>query len=381
MCTFVGVMKNPFVLRGYAGREYFCDRQEETQRLIGFVTNGNNVVLTAPRRMGKTDLISHVFAQPEIADHYITIALDIYATQSYADFVVCFGQAIVNALRPRGKAIVDQFVALLHSLRSEISFDINGMPVWGIGIGQGSNPETTLDEIFHYLEAADKPCIVAIDEFQQITKYGTDAWRVEATLRSYIQRCHNATFIYAGSQQHLMAEMFTSQARPFYASSTIMSLAPLKRDVYAQFCRNLFERHGLQLAEGVAEAVYDRMDGVTAYMHRVMNQLFAMTRSNEPCCVASIDAAIATIVDSAADSYNTLYYQMTEKQRSILLAVAAEGVAENVSSGAFVRKYRLHSASSALSAIKTLLDKDLVARTGNAYSVSDKFFGLWLATR
>ena len=88
----------------------------------------------------------------------------------------------------------------LSSLRSEISFDINGAPVWGIGIGNMMNPEITLDEIFTYLNQADKPCLVAIDEFQQITNYADN--RIEALLRTYIQRCTNAHFIFSGSHRH-----------------------------------------------------------------------------------------------------------------------------------------------------------------------------------
>lgn len=76
-----------------------------------------------------------------------------------------------------------KFLQILSSLRSEISFDINGLPVWGVGIGTLTNPEITLDEIFTYLNEADKPCLVAIDEFQQITNYGDK--RIEALLRTY----------------------------------------------------------------------------------------------------------------------------------------------------------------------------------------------------
>lgn len=47
-------MKNPFLTYGYAGAEYFCDRKEETQRLLALLSNGNHVALMSPRRMGKT---------------------------------------------------------------------------------------------------------------------------------------------------------------------------------------------------------------------------------------------------------------------------------------------------------------------------------------
>ena len=160
------VMKNPFVTNGYAGPEYFCDRVEETQHITEMLTNENNMALISPRRIGKTELIHHCFAQPVIQKDYYNFIIDIYSTNSVSDLVNMFGKAIIDELRPKGRSAWEKFLMALSSLRSEISFDINGAPVWGIGIGNMVNPEITLDEIFSYLNQADKPCLVAIDEFQ-----------------------------------------------------------------------------------------------------------------------------------------------------------------------------------------------------------------------
>ena len=78
-------MDNPFVTKGYAGPEYFCDRVKETRQLVELTTNGNNMALISPRRVGKTDLIRHLFQQPEIKDKYYTFHIDIYATSSLRD--------------------------------------------------------------------------------------------------------------------------------------------------------------------------------------------------------------------------------------------------------------------------------------------------------
>lgn len=95
-------MQNPFVTKGYAGAEYFCDRVKETQDLMKLLTNDNNMALISPRRLGKTDLIHHCFAQPEIRGRYYTFIIDIYATNSLADFVDLLGQAILEELKPLG---------------------------------------------------------------------------------------------------------------------------------------------------------------------------------------------------------------------------------------------------------------------------------------
>ena len=160
------MIDNPFVTNGYAGPEYFCDRVEETALLTNLLTNGNNIALMSPRRVGKTDLMKHCFQQENISSHYYCFLIDIYATNSLRDFVNVFGKSILEALKPKGRKVWETFLNTLLSVRSEISFDINGNPVWGLGVGSMTPPQTTLDEIFAYLRSADKHCLVAIDEFQ-----------------------------------------------------------------------------------------------------------------------------------------------------------------------------------------------------------------------
>ena len=176
---------NPFITTGYAGANYFCDREQETADLTRLLTNGNNVALISPRRYGKTNLIRHCFAQPAIAENYYTFIIDIYSTKSVADLVHRLGLSILETLKPMGRKAWEKFVAVLASVKQGISYDAVGNPSWMMSIGDIATPTTTLEEIFYYLEHADKPCIVAIDEFQQITHYGDH--QIEAMLRTHVQ--------------------------------------------------------------------------------------------------------------------------------------------------------------------------------------------------
>ena len=117
---------------------------------------------------------------------------------------------------------VEIFINSVLSLQAGISYDFTGTPSFNIQLGDIQNSMATLEEIFKYLAKADKPCIVAIDEFQQITNYSEK--NVEALLRTHIQHCNNAQFIFAGSQRHTMGNMFLSASRPFYQSVSMMHL-------------------------------------------------------------------------------------------------------------------------------------------------------------
>lgn len=367
---------NPFVTTGYAGAEFFCDREKETEDIIRLLTNGNNVALISPRRLGKTDLLRHCFGQDAIKDHYYTFIVDIYSTKSVAEMVSKMGSVILETLKSRGKKAWEGFLSVLASVRSEISFDMNGLPSWTMSVGDMETPDTTLGEIFSYLNNADRPCIVAIDEFQQITKYADE--NIESALRTHVQYCNNANFVFSGSRQHLMGAMFTSPARPFYQSVTIYALKRLPLDKYVSFCKRLFESRNRHLADGVVEQLYTRFDGITYYIQRVMNELFSLTPPNGICSSDAIEGAVQNIIDVSSPIYEDLLYQLPEKQSRVLVAIGKEHRAESITSGKFVKKHGLLSPNSVKSAVPALIDKGLLTMDKGVYQVYDKFFNIWL---
>lgn len=87
---------NPFIISGYEGPDYFCDRVIETERLLSQIENGNNVALIATRRMGKSGLIKHCFQKDDIQNEYYTFFIDIYDTKNLADFVVKLSKNILD---------------------------------------------------------------------------------------------------------------------------------------------------------------------------------------------------------------------------------------------------------------------------------------------
>lgn len=372
---------NPFITKGYAGAEYFCDRTKETNDIVTLLTNGNNIAIMSPRRIGKTDLIRHCFAQPGLKDHYNTFLIDIYATQDIRDFVNVFGKNILDALKPKGKKVWETFIGALKSVQAQLSFDINNNPSWSLGLGDISNPSVTLDEIFSYLDNAPKPSIVAFDEFQQITHYPNGS-NIEALLRTYIQRCNNATFIFSGSKRDLMTEIFSSPARPFYQSVMPLSLRKISETTYEAFACSLFKKNGKNIEPGAVADVYGRFDGVTSCLQRMMNVLFLRTPDGGTAKASDVGPALDYILDLFEDNYQSLFDQIPSKQREVLAAIAQEGCAKGVTSRQFIRKHHLQTASAVTAAIRGLLDKDLITfEQSGEYMVYDQFFGLWLRRR
>lgn len=368
--------KNPFLTSGYAGPEYFCDREKETRDLISLLTNGNNVVMKSPRRIGKTGLLYHCFNQPEIKDNFSTFIIDIYATKNLQDLIFEMGRSIVNTLKPRGQKTIEKFLEIVSALRPGVSFDIMGNATWSLGVDKPISPEFALEQIFEYIKQSEKPCIIAIDEFQQITYYPEK--NVEALLRTYIQQCNNAHFVFSGSERHLLSEMFNSPARPFFASTSSFPLDRLPLNKYTAFVINHFENDNKIIIPEMVEYVYNRFEGVTWYIQKVFNQLYSSMQKGESCTKDMINQTINIIINDNSSNYEDLLYQLTARQKQLLIAINREGKATELTSSKFIKKYHLSAASTIQTAVKSLMERQLVTRHLGFYEVYDKFLSLWL---
>jgi len=370
---------NPFLTSGYISPEYFCDRQQETESLLGELSSGNSMVLVSTRRMGKTGLIRHCFGQPEIKERYHTFFIDIYATKSLADFVFLFGKEIVQTLQPLGSRALQRFWRYVKSLHSCVSFDAMGVPTFSLGLGKIEAAEHSLDEIFRYLADAGKPCLVAIDEFQQIASYPER--QTEALLRTYIQRTSNVRFVFSGSRHHLMGQLFLSASRPFYQSASMLHLQPIDLIAYTAFAQHHFSRRKKAIHSDAVAALYHRFDGITWYMQKMLHVLFNATPENSTCTVEQIPDAVKTVVDSYDYVYAETLFRLPQKQAKLLVAMAKEMQINAPTSGYFIQKHGLVSASSVQAALKILLEKDFVTQEHGVYQIYDRFFAEWLRTK
>lgn len=367
------MIDNPFITYGYESADYFCDRKAETHQLVQMLNNGNHAALISPRRMGKTGLIQHCFAQKEVQDRYYTFLIDIYATKNLQDLVYHMGKSIVNRLKSRGQLAIDGFLRFVTSLRTGISFDGQGNASWNVGVGDITVPDFTLEEIFNYLSAADRRCIVAIDEFQAIANYPEQ--NVEELMRTYVQQCRNAVFVFSGSQKSMMSEMFSSPARPFYQSVSLMFLKPVALEEYEAFAQRHFMKAGKQLGNDVVAYIYNHFDGTTWYLQKVLNQLFATKDVVE---TADVDIAVQEIIFQNEEAYKDVLYQLTARQRDLLMAVSREGKASQITGMSFIRRHHLTSASSVQKSALTLIEKQLLTHQAGTYEVYDKFMSEWL---
>lgn len=368
-------INNPFLISGYESPEYFCDREKETEKLMETLRNGRNITLTSPRRLGKTGLIKHVFhllsrQDPKTAAIYI----DLYPTESLHDFTQAFSSAVLGQLDSSPVKVLKQIASLFKGLRPSLTVDqVTGQPKVGLDIAAGTEAGT-LEQVFSYLKQTGKTCYIAFDEFQQITRYPEQ--NVEALLRSYIQDLHNVHFIFSGSQAHMLGEMFLSPKRPFYQSTSEITIGTIDEEAYFDFAAAFFKGQGRDLPKEVFHQVYDLYEGYTWYIQMVLNRLYA--KAGRPLDETLVQESIRDILRENEFYYQHLLQVYPKGQVKLVKAIAKEKKVKEITAGAFISKYGLTATSSVKSALSRMLDEEIIYRSPDGYLVYDRFFGQWL---
>ena len=371
---------NPFIITAdYYGARYFCDRQAETETLEGNIANGRNTVLISSRRMGKSGLIAHVFNRDFVQSNFKTFSIDLYPTSSLSEMILLLAKEITGQLKSREERIWESFLGIVKSLRPGFKVDsVTGQFVFDLSLGEIVRPADSLREIFQYLESSDIPCVVAMDEFQQIAEYPDN--NVLELLRSHVQKCKHTWFIFAGSDRRMMEKLFNNPSEPFYMSCSPLYLDAIDYDKYLAFSKKHFEEAGKRLTDDCFKGIYDLFEGHTWYVQRLMNELYAWTKPGEVANLPMMENALTFVIKTYARTFQEQMSTYPEAQKQLLIAIAKEGNAEQVTSVAFCKKHSMKSPSTVQSALRVLHDKGIIRKEGNSYSITNRLLSMWLTT-
>jgi uncharacterized protein len=367
---------NPFITTGYHGVDYFCDRQKETLTLLNHMKNGRSVTLTSIRRIGKTGLIKHTLSQ--LPSDSLGIYLDILPTENLKQFFDVLVTEIVNHV-PEKQSYGRRILDFVKSLRPTITYDpLTGQPQVTIDVLSGETIRH-IGAVFSLLEQSPKKVIIAIDEFQQILNYPekqTDSW-----LRSVIQTLNNVHFIFAGSQQHLMSELFADPGRPFYRSTSFLRIGKISEEAYAHFIQHHFSKAGRKISEETVHEMLQWTDLHTYYVQLLCNRVFA-SNAKEIHGERWREEALRLLQEQEIVffKYRDL---LTTPQWMLLKSLASEGVLRQPTAKDFIAQYKLGSPSTVLRSLQALSDKAMIYSDYDAnghlyYSVYDLLFRRWM---
>ena len=372
-------MDNPFVFNGYAGAEYFCDREKELAELQRFAENNVNVTLIAQRRMGKTGLIFRLMDElASVGSEIKPIYVDIFATRNLAELNRTLATAILKAF-PEESSVGKRFLGILKGLRPSFGVDpLSGSPQVQFTYQNQTEKEHTLEGLLTFLEQQQQPVLLAIDEFQQVREYDNE--NVEALLRTYIQRLQNVRFIFCGSRKHLMTDIFSNPSRPFFASTQFLGLETIAAESYGNYITKMFVAGGKEIDTEAVEQIMQWSRRHTYYTQRLSHEVYDFPAHH--IGIDEVNGCCNTLLQ-LNEPYFLQYKQLlTAGQWNFMIALAKEGTVEQPYATAFLKKYDVGATAVARRQLQTLIDKDLVfaetTKEKTCYAVADLFLMRWL---
>jgi hypothetical protein len=258
--------------------------------------------------------------------------------------------------------------------RLTVNFSIDiytGAPV-AIPVFAPVDKRPAIDEIFALLESLSqkKKLAVAFDEFQEISKYGEAAF--EKHLRKSIQRHNNISYIFAGSQKHLLAEMFADSKRAFYKLATSYPLKKIKTEAYFAWIKRLYNKDRRKISKRHVENVVSRCENHPMYIQEFFFNLWDAPNIS----IEDIDRVESEILENREAEFINIWESLTLNQRKALKLIAATG-GKNIYSADNLSKLGFSSASQISKALELLLKKEFVSKN-DLYSFQDVLFKRWI---
>jgi len=368
-------MNNPFAYSNYVTGDSFCNRKMELSELLKYIKNSQNVLLFSHRRYGKSSLIQQAFHKMKIKKLPVgAMYVELYGTISEKDFITRTFRSF-NQLESNFEKLLKSLSKTIKNFKINLSID----PATGNTSVSPSfeavNEKVVLEELMNLLNkySQKRKLVIAFDEFQEVAGYTEDGF--EKRLRSSIQQHSNICYIFSGSQQHLITDMFNSSSQAFYKMAESFPLDKIETKQYIPWIQNLFRRNNVDLPVQLIEDVISRFENHPMY---IQNFLFHLWEEpiKKKLSLDIIDKIENLIIGRKDLEYTVLWESLTTNQKKTLKLILLNKGA-NLFNADSLKSVNLKTASLVTKALSSLINKEIIAKNTN-YQIQDIVFKNWL---
>ncbi|MBS0359265.1 MAG: ATP-binding protein [Proteobacteria bacterium] len=224
--------------QGIATDSSFCNREKERVALKNSIEMHEHIVLVAPRRYGKTSLITQVLKENDCSGTHIDFFFAL--TQAEVSKTITEGiSKIISTLLPKTRSAATRLIDSIIALNPKLTFNLLGQK---LEISTKQTTEKSISELLlaldHFADKTKKSCVVVFDEFQQIGEL-KENHAVEAAIRHAVERSQHVSYIFCGSKRHLLNEMFSDKSRPLYHLCDLMTVDRIESSCYHDFLNKM----------------------------------------------------------------------------------------------------------------------------------------------
>ena len=357
--NFKELLMNPFKFGTIVEDEYFTDRVNELEQIKQMLDSENHLVLISPRRFGKSSLVAKALQQ--IGRPSITI--DFMKVLNVEDLA---SQILRQVFR------IHKFEKIKHLMkffRVVPTLSYNPMTE-GVDVSFVSSVDKSsamLEDSLELLEkvsSAKNRLIVVFDEFQEVNSIDKT---LAKQLRAIMQRQKGLNYIFMGSQESMMEEIFEKKKSPFFHFGERMNLKKIPyEDFYAYIESRLPDMPASQKA-AITEEILKFTDVHPYYTQQLSAAVYNAIEYGK-IKENPVAYAVKKQVEEHSLDYERLWANLNRTDRKVMIALA------NRSNPMADRSV---ASSTLFSSIKRLLKQGYVIKT-TGYELEDPFFGEWI---
>lgn len=353
---------------GKAYGEAFCNRVQQTHKLVNFIERGRHVFLVAPRRYGKSSLCEQALRQTSIP--WSKIDLHIAVTEQDAE------RHLINGITDLLTYALGKGTEKLMMLAKRYAQKLQ--PKLGVGpeylrleltIADSSSPASNIQEAIlildKLLQEKNQQAVLMLDEFQEINTMQRGKG-IEGAIRSAAQETQNLSIIFCGSNPHLLKAMFEDERRPLYKLCRKLTLDRISEtDYYNHLNFAACSIWGQELPEPVLNKIMAFTERHPYYVNYLCDEL-----STECDCLPSeddIERAWQLVIEEERSDLIKEFSTLSLNQRKVMIYIVNHG-GQHLFSHQASQSMGI-PASSISRTLEALLEKDLIEKIDNTYRV------------
>ena len=372
---------NPFLYGSLALDEAFTDREREVAELRSDLLNGQDVVILAPRRYGKTSLVWRV--QQDLLKKKVLVAqVDLMTTPTKERLAEKLAKTIHDDIASTLFRAREAAIGVFRGLRitPRVTLDPDDASVsFGFDVGhRGPDIDATLERLLELpgeLGADRKRRVVLVlDEFQEITDIDRHLPRL---MRAVFQRQPEVAHVYLGSKRHMLRRIFSDRNEPFWRSAKQMELGVIPPELFALYVVERFGATGKSIDGEAVARILELTHGHPYATQEVCYAVWEETAARRTASLAEVERGLTGVLHSEHAHFSLLWDGAASGQRLLLQALAAEP--GRPYTAAYRREHGLPAATNVQKALAALRRRELVATAKDGtVSIAEPFFAEWI---
>lgn len=375
-------LKNPFRFGALALDAAFTDREREIDELSADIRNGQDVVLFAPRRYGKSSLIWRV-AQQLVTEEVLVAQVDLMRTPTREKLAERLAKSIHEEIASRlfrTRERVRVFAGLRIKPTVTVDPDDGSLSFSFEARADRQDIDATLEGLLALpgrLAAERKRSVALVfDEFQEVVDIDPGLPKL---MRSVFQEQPEVAHVYLGSRRHMMERIFNDENEPFWRSAKQIELGPIPADLFARYAIARFSATAKQLDQSTCERVLELTGGHPYGTQEALYFLWEETPPGELAEAERLERAIDALLRSEHSHFSLLWSRAAAAQRRVLQALSAEQPGRPLGSDYRLR-HALPSTATVQTALNALGGAEVIERVGRGeYRIAEPFLAEWIA--